>query len=180
MRKYTRTPIESRFWIKVQKSDGCWNWTGAQNGVGYGVIGSGGKHGSIVCAHRLSYEIAHGPIPEGLVIDHLCRNRACVNPDHLEPVTQGENVARGNRRLGRKPGPNTLKSHCPQGHPYSGDNLKINADGHRSCRQCLRDTAMRHKWEKRGVDPATREPFRTAPRVATSSQSYSLPRNWPM
>lgn len=159
----TRTPIEDRFWPKVEKTDGCWNWTAAQNGVGYGVIGSGGKYGRIVCAHRLSYEIANGPIPPGLVIDHLCRNPACVNPDHLEAVTQGENLRRGSWAIGVRVAPHP-KTHCPQGHALTGDNLRVDSRGHRVCKQCDRDKAMRSKWLKRGVDPATREPFRTGPR----------------
>lgn len=87
-------PFEERFWSKVEKSSGCWAWTGHKNRNGYGwTLGPKGKGES---AHRIAYELLVGPIPEGLQIDHLCRNRACVNPDHLEPVTQRVNWQRGN------------------------------------------------------------------------------------
>lgn len=114
---------------------GCWEWQGTVNSNGYGSIGHLGKRMS---THRLSYELHVGPIPEGLVIDHLCRNRACCNPAHLEPVTQGENTRRGEP---------AQRTHCPQGHAYDGDNVRIYIDPsgyrHRGCKTCKRD------WERR-------------------------------
>src|SRR5690349_20028702 len=74
---------------------GCIEWTGTRNTKGYGRIARGGVNGRFLMAHRVAYELARGPIPEGLQLDHLCRNRLCCNPDHLEPVTRQENVARG-------------------------------------------------------------------------------------
>lgn len=90
-------PVEewaSRFWDKVDKDghDGCWLWTDATSWNGYGRFYTGSR---VMSAHRLSYELAVGPIPDGLQIDHLCRVRACVNPAHLEPVTLAENIRRG-------------------------------------------------------------------------------------
>jgi hypothetical protein len=85
---------EARFWSYVTKTEGCWEWKGAKDGDGYGHLGVAG---SVVGAHRYAYELLVGPIPEGLHLDHLCRNRPCVNPDHLEPVTQAVNVGRANK-----------------------------------------------------------------------------------
>lgn len=89
--KDRRTPAE-RFWAKVDRSDDCWVWTGTGTPKGYGQFAPHGKH---VYAHRFAYELLVGPIPEGMTIDHLCRNRGCVRPDHLEVVTRGENTRRG-------------------------------------------------------------------------------------
>ena len=81
-----------RFWSKVDKTDTCWNWIAGRSN-GYGMIQINKKH---KYAHRVSYEIFKGDIPEGLELDHLCRNRKCVNPDHLEAVSSRENTMRGN------------------------------------------------------------------------------------
>lgn len=109
---------------------GCWNWTGSRNNMGYGTLAVGGhKKGK---AHRASYEHFVGPIPAGLTLDHLCRNRLCVNPEHLEPVTHEENVRRGARGV--------LKTHCKHGHEFTPDNIYWTGPGrsHRRCRACTR------------------------------------------
>lgn len=129
-----RTPrglsVEARFWAKVDKNGpgGCWLWTASLiPRTGYGAFTPRSRTG--ISAHRWAYINTVGAIPEGLVLDHLCRVRRCVNPDHLEPVTPLENTRRG---VG-----NGKETHCPHGHPYSGPNLYVHA-GHRSCRACRR------------------------------------------
>ncbi len=131
--RYTEK-IQERFWGKVDASGPCWQWMGAGAGKGYGKIGVvvDGKP-SYPYAHRVAWEILVGEIPEGKELDHLCKNRRCVNPDHLEPVTRRQNLARSAAVCTL----NSLKSSCPQGHPYEGDNLIQNKYG-RACRECRR------------------------------------------
>lgn len=130
---------EERFWSKVNKAGpgGCWLWTG-HTVNGYGRDGSGRR------VHRVAYEELVTLIPEGLHLDHLCRVRNCVNPEHLEPVTNRENVLRGIGLTARY----ARKTHCPQGHPYSGENLVYH--GHsRHCRICRRAQSRRYRQKKR-------------------------------
>ena len=129
----------SRFMQYVVQDDatGCWNWQAYRNKLGYGAFGIGSRtDGSRrrIGAHRWSYEHFVGPIPEGLSIDHLCRNPSCVNPGHLEPVTNGENVRRGEGISVQ----NARKTACPQGHPYEGGNVYYRPEGDRVCRECHR------------------------------------------
>lgn len=129
-----RTDLE-RFLPKVNKTDTCWLWGGDKNQGGYGIFHWRGKHG---VAHRFAYESFIGPIPKGLKLDHLCRVRDCVNPAHLEPVTQQENCKRG--ETGRISGDrNAAKTHCKQGHEFSKENTDYykNKPGRR-CRTCHR------------------------------------------
>lgn len=128
---------EARFWTKAAHSDGCRLWTGPLTRDGYGRFQVDGR---LVLAHRWAYEHWVGPIPEGLEIDHLCRVRNCVWPEHLEPVTHLENVRRGVRP--------PLKTHCPQGHEYAGDNLYVNPAGYRECRTCSRAATRRWKMAR--------------------------------
>lgn len=123
--------LTARFLAKVEpREDGCHIWVGSRLPRGYGHFGR-------EYAHRFAYELANGPIPEGLQIDHLCRNPSCVNPAHLEAVTPAEN----NRRM-RAVTP--LPPSCPNGHPYEGENLYVNAKGARECRTCRHDAQRRH------------------------------------
>ena len=118
--------VKARFIEKVRFSPktSCWLWTGAKNPYGYGCISVQRK---TVLAHRLAYEILVEPIPEGLVIDHLCRVPSCVNPAHLEPVTSAENTRRGD----------TVQSkHCRRGHERTKENTYVSSTGARACRMC--------------------------------------------
>lgn len=136
------TTIDDRFWEKVDADGDCWVWTAATNTSGYGQFSVGGKHQG---AHRVAWELLVGPIPEGLQIDHLCRVKHCVNPDHLEPVSHAENFRRGIRGAQDR-----AKTHCPQGHPYAGDNLYVHPDGrHRQCRACGAASARRSRARMR-------------------------------
>lgn len=125
----------TRFASKVSvQPNGCWLWQAHINKGGYGDF----MHPDTqrMCrAHRYSYEVAMGPIPDGLVIDHLCRVRHCVNPAHLEPVTSEENIRRGAAAI----------LACPAGHSYSGDNLYVNPKGDRLCRECHRRQAAAYR-----------------------------------
>lgn len=124
-----------RFWTKVAKTSGCWNWLGGLAGRGYGTFWDGARP---VYAHRFSYEVHKGPIPEGLTVDHLCRNPRCVNPDHLEAVTLRENLLRGDTIPAR----NARTTHCPKGHEYTKDNTYVVRE-RRICRTCVLSPANR-------------------------------------
>ena len=146
-----RKPALFRFWSKVGFLDnGCWEWKGEINDSGYGIFQSKGR------AHRFAYEALTGmAIPEGLQIDHLCRNRKCVNPSHLDVVTGGENLRRSPLlwsiwlKLHAK---YRNKTHCPQGHPYDEKNTYVYASGGRQCRMCHRDAARERRLKKRGEE----------------------------
>ena len=134
-----------RFWSKVNKTDTCWNWKGGQNHNGYGLFQLNGK---LWLAHRVSYEWSKGPIPEGLEIDHICRNPSCINPNHLEAVTHLENIRRG--ETGKKTGEkNRQKTHCPQGHLYNEENTYIRTNGGRNCRECHRAGQRLHRLKRK-------------------------------
>ena len=144
-----RKPLLERLLSRVERrSDGCWQWTGATDGHGYGRISLGRRGDGHAKAHRVAYEFYVGPIPDGLTIDHLCRNPSCVNPDHLEPVTHRENVLRGTGFPAR----NAQKTHCKNGHPFDADNTLIReVPGrlpHRQCRTCI-TISQRAKYYRR-------------------------------
>lgn len=139
--------LPSRFWSKVRQGPGCWEWTAALDMAGYGCFGMATASGwRSRKAHRVAYELAVGPIPEGLHLDHLCRNRRCVKPAHLEPVTNAENARRGEAGLvsGAR---NRAKTVCPAGHVYTPANTYTDRRGRRTCRACQR-VAWR-RWDAR-------------------------------
>ena len=123
-----------RFWARVEKTAHCWNWSGATSQKGYGRLYLGPPQ-LMVQAHRFAYERLVGPIPAGLTIDHLCRNRACVKPQHLEPVTSQTNILRG---VGLA-AVNARKTECIRGHPFSGSNLYVRpSNDKRYCLTCAK------------------------------------------
>lgn len=132
-------PEAERFWIKVEKTPTCWSWLGGLNGTGYGVFACEPRREngrlSLVGAHRYAYQLLRGEIPEGLHLDHLCRNPACVNPDHLEVVTPQINTLRG---IGPSAN-NHQKIRCKEGHFFDQVNTWVDPKtGHRYCRECSR------------------------------------------
>lgn len=144
--------LPHRFWARVVRGDACWHWTGGKTGKGYGAFHVGGR---TLGAHRVAYEALVGPVPDGLVLDHVrargCTSRACVNPAHLEPVTDGTNVLRGDSVSAV----NARKEECRLGHPLAGDNLYVKPNGRRVCKACRR--AQQAPWvraKRRGLDTA--------------------------
>ena len=134
-----RLSASDRFWAKVDCSGSCWLWTASVTWNGYGRFAFGGG-GKWALAHRFSYELEHGRIPAGLVIDHLCCNKRCVRPSHLEAVTFTENIRR--RPLAGVAATNAAKTHCPMGHLLSGDNLRGGQrPNNRACKQCCTEKA---------------------------------------
>lgn len=140
-RRVERPSPTERFWKKVDRRGAvpvgrpelgpCWIWLAAGNGADYGKIFVDGK---LMLAHVFSWREEHGPVPDGLELDHLCRVTRCVNPRHLEPVTPRENALRGESVFAR----NARKTHCHAGHPFDEKNTYVTRRGFRQCRACAR------------------------------------------
>lgn len=129
-------PAGERFMSFVEaQEDGCWAWRGDLQRNGYGSFTS---RGTSYRAHRFAYEMFVGAIPDGLQLDHLCRVRHCVNPEHLEPVTARENARRA------------MRTHCTHGHEFTSENTYVH-DGKRYCRECRR-TRNRNRWRTHAAD----------------------------
>jgi hypothetical protein len=136
--------VLARFEAKYEVSeDGCWVWTAAKLPAGYGAMKIGGRKGKVRTAHSLGYEHYKGAVPTGLELDHLCRNRACCNPDHLEAVTHEENVNRGDWPSAV----NRRKTHCKQGHEYTEENTHYYGN-RRRCRACNRAAMLQRSRTK--------------------------------
>jgi hypothetical protein len=132
--------IEERFWSKVDKTETCWLWTAARNNAGYGVFWNDGK---VSVAHRYAYESGVGAVPSGLQLDHLCRVRHCVNPSHLEPVTNRENCLRGEspKAIAHRTGI------CKYGHSLA-DAMRDRRGLVRNCRTCKREKRRSGAWSR--------------------------------
>lgn len=149
-----------------------WSYNGTACRMFLGYIGKGGygrksRNGRLYMAHRLSYESAKGQIPVGLQIDHLCRNRACVNPEHLEPVTCKENTYRGFSPSME----NAMKTHCIRGHPFSGANLIIWPSDPKK-RVCA--TCCAARWRAREARRPPRKRVRVPPPPTTISEERAI------
>lgn len=129
-----------------EPNSGCWLWTGATNPNGYGIFRKTTDRN--IVAHRFSYESFVCEVPNGLELDHLCRVRCCVNPDHLEPVTRSENTRRGiaaGNGLRKHHDRRSSAPTCIHGHPFTGTNVGFKNDGRRRCRECDRIRARKYR-----------------------------------
>ena len=133
------TTPEERFWARVCKDEpnGCWVWTGSVDTRGYGMTHTLTSELRMIRAYRLSYQLLVGPVPVGLELDHLCKNRRCCNPAHLEAVTHAVNTRRSDNPLAR----NARKTHCKHGHEFTPENTLMRSWGGRECRECRRLTS---------------------------------------
>lgn len=140
---YERRTLRERLDGKTLTGPDCWAWTGSHDPNGYGKIDVplGANRRTMANAHRVAFEIYIGPIPAGFEVDHLCRNRGCVNPDHLEAVPKRVNILRGEGVAARC----ARRTHCVHGHEYTPENTRLGPAGNRICRECER-IRSRRRW----------------------------------
>lgn len=136
-RAWTDEEFAVLFWATVFKTSTCWLWAGGRS-RGYGMVRWRGEH---IGAHVAAYRLTRGPVPEGMEVCHTCDVRRCVRPDHLFPGTRSDNMV---DMVTKGRDVNTPKTHCPRGHPYSGDNLSRNGR-RRRCLACHRDREARRR-----------------------------------
>lgn len=137
---------DERFWAKVDGGsvDTCWRWTARTlRGYGYFMVATG----VAAITHRWAYEQMVGPIPDGLDLDHTCRERSCVNPWHLEPVSRSENLRRGYAARG-------VRTHCSNGHAFDAANTFQRSDGGRGCRFCRNTNSRASKARAKAASAA--------------------------
>lgn len=138
--------VSDRFWDQVTKGDSCWEWLGSTS-RGYGLFALATDDGRVTMqAHRFAYADLVGPIPEGLQLDHLCRNRRCVNPSHLDPCDNRTNSLRGFSASAL----NARKTHCIHGHELTEENTYRKPDGGRQCKPCRRETDRERRARRSG------------------------------
>jgi len=144
---YVRPTLAQRLQAKlVEQPNGCLEWTGYTNPAGYGQIGSGGR-GNTALTHRVAWELANGPIPDGVLIRHyVCDNPPCCNVAHLRPGTNADNLG-DMAAKGRASNGNIAKTHCPQRHRYSEANTYVDPTGRRHCRECGKSTTARYRQQ---------------------------------
>lgn len=160
IRPHPTKPAIERFMVLVDiPSDptNCWNWHGSKGSCGYGQFILSARRGEKrvrISPYRFIWEYFHGPMPEGTEPDHLCNNRACCNPAHIEPVTHSENqrrsYSRGRKRIKRDyPGGRQRGTHCPHNHEYTPQNTIISSQGSVQCRECNRLRCAAYQSKRR-------------------------------